>query len=178
MSTKPLSDWPKWRDELIYHLRMKDVSGDRIGDILLEVEEHVRESGETPNDAFGDAKTYAVTRTDVMPASAEEGEARDKHNLLLIMLFAFAGSALYATGSQSIGAGTDALFGLKGWIAFVLGAIILLVGLWRLPFDFVRHPTTDESMFEDNAKTGRLIGAIILIVVGVVFYFLGRIVGG
>ena len=177
MTAQPLDQWPKWRDSLVYHLRMKDVPGDRIGDILLEADAHLRESGETPEDAFGDARSYATTRTDALPErSSEEKEERDQR-LLVIAFAAFAGSALYATGAQAIGAGTDALFGLNGWIAFAIGAAILFIGLWRLPADFVRHPVTNEPML-GNLPSFRLVTAMILIIVGVVFYFVGRFVGG
>lgn len=48
-----------WRDELILELRLLDVPGDRIGDALVTVESHVVESGESAQEAFGDARTYA-----------------------------------------------------------------------------------------------------------------------
>lgn len=48
-----------WRDELILELRLLDVPGDGIGDALVTVESHVVESGESAQEAFGDARTYA-----------------------------------------------------------------------------------------------------------------------
>lgn len=177
MTAQPLDKWPKWRDSLVYHLRMKDVPGDKIGDILLEADAHLRESGETPEDAFGDARRYADTRTDVLPDRTKAEKAERDQRLLVIALAAFAGTALYATGAQAIGASTDALFGLNGWIAFTIGAAILFIGLWRLPADFVRHPVTNEPMLGDMLSF-RLVTAMVLIVIGAVFYFLGRFVGG
>lgn len=40
-------------------LRLLDVRGDRIGDALMTVETHVAESGESAQEAFGDARAYA-----------------------------------------------------------------------------------------------------------------------
>lgn len=48
-----------WRDELITELRLLDVPGERIGDALMTVETHVRESGESAEEAFGEARAYA-----------------------------------------------------------------------------------------------------------------------
>lgn len=48
-----------WRDDLIIELRLLDVPGDRIGDALMTVEAHITESGESTQEAFGDARAYA-----------------------------------------------------------------------------------------------------------------------
>lgn len=48
-----------WRHDFIVELRLRSVAGDRIGDALMTVETHVAESGESAQDAFGDAKAYA-----------------------------------------------------------------------------------------------------------------------
>ncbi|SFS08681.1 hypothetical protein SAMN04487783_1140 [Agrococcus baldri] len=48
-----------WANEFILELRMLDVPGHRIGDALVTVEAHVRDSGEAVGEAFGDAIAYA-----------------------------------------------------------------------------------------------------------------------
>ena len=48
-----------WADEFILEQRMLDVPGDRIGDALVTIEDHLRESGESAAQAFGDPKAYA-----------------------------------------------------------------------------------------------------------------------
>lgn len=48
-----------WRDDLIIELRLLDVPGDRIGDALMTVEAHITESGESAQEAFGEARVYA-----------------------------------------------------------------------------------------------------------------------
>jgi hypothetical protein len=48
-----------WRDDFIVELRLLSVPGTSIGDALMTVEAHVAESGESAQDAFGDARAYA-----------------------------------------------------------------------------------------------------------------------
>lgn len=46
-------------DELVFALRMRDVPGERIGQVIAEVEAHVAESHEAPAETFGSADEYA-----------------------------------------------------------------------------------------------------------------------
>lgn len=48
-----------WRDDFLVELRLLDVPGPQIGDALMTVETHVAESGESAQEAFGDARAYA-----------------------------------------------------------------------------------------------------------------------
>jgi hypothetical protein len=57
--TRPLMD--SWRDSLIVELRLRDVPGERIGEALAEVDAHCADSGQTPEEAFGDPVTYAAS---------------------------------------------------------------------------------------------------------------------
>jgi hypothetical protein len=47
-------------DELVLALRLRDVPGDRIGEVVAEVEARVAESGEDPAVAFGPPEAYAL----------------------------------------------------------------------------------------------------------------------
>jgi len=49
----------RWVDEFIVALRMKGVAGTAIADALVEVNDHVRVSGEPAGEAFGPAMEYA-----------------------------------------------------------------------------------------------------------------------
>lgn len=49
----------EWASDFILEQRMLDVPGARIGDALATIESHVADSGESAQEAFGDAKTYA-----------------------------------------------------------------------------------------------------------------------
>lgn len=48
-----------WRQALLLELRMRDIPGTRIGEIMAEVDSHCADSGEDPRDAFGDPLAYA-----------------------------------------------------------------------------------------------------------------------
>jgi hypothetical protein len=57
MTARPTID--KWRESLLVELRLRDIPGPRIGEIMAEVDTHCADSGESPQDAFGDPATYA-----------------------------------------------------------------------------------------------------------------------
>lgn len=63
----PTSDQAReaYCDKLLLALRMRDVPGDRIGEVLAEVEAHLAETGEDPVEAFGPPATYAAAVADV-----------------------------------------------------------------------------------------------------------------
>ncbi|HLL64198.1 MAG TPA: hypothetical protein VK453_00445 [Micromonosporaceae bacterium] len=46
-------------DQLVLELRMRELPGARIGEVVAEVEAHVAESGDDPADAFGSPREYA-----------------------------------------------------------------------------------------------------------------------
>ena len=51
----------EWVDDVIFELRLRDVAGARIMEILTEAEQHCVETGESPVEAFGPAETYAAS---------------------------------------------------------------------------------------------------------------------
>ncbi|MDO9378314.1 MAG: hypothetical protein Q7T56_05665 [Nocardioidaceae bacterium] len=53
-----------YRQSLILALRLKDVPGDRIGEVVAEVESHVADTGEDPTEAFGTPREYAAGLVD------------------------------------------------------------------------------------------------------------------
>ncbi len=172
MTFQLLADHQTWRDDLIVHLRMKDVPGDRIGDILLEVESHLRQTGETPLEAFGQAKEYADAQLAMNPRIAPEGTSIAM--LTGIGLASFAGAALYASGIIAIGKDGDTWFGLNPWLPFLTGAVILVAGLMLLPADLVRHPETGAPLLGDTKKM-KTVTHVVLVAIGIALYALGRI---
>ena len=50
-----------WRDQLVLALRVRDVPGARIGDVLAEVAEFCADSGQDAQTAFGDPHEYAAS---------------------------------------------------------------------------------------------------------------------
>jgi hypothetical protein len=52
-----------WTDEFVLALRLRDVTGNQIGDALALVESFCADSGESAQDAFGPASAYAASLT-------------------------------------------------------------------------------------------------------------------
>lgn len=110
----------KYTQELIFALRMRDVAGDRIGEIVAEVESHCAETGEDPREAFGTAKDYAL--------AVSPGRVRWITRSVIggLVLGAVAGWLL----AQSVGSlirGERALYGIPTWGALLLA---LAIGAW------------------------------------------------
>lgn len=53
----------RWRDDFILAMRLKDASGEQIGDALATVDAHCAESGETAYEAFGAPTDYSASLT-------------------------------------------------------------------------------------------------------------------
>lgn len=51
----------KWFDEFIIELRLRDVSGEGIGDHVATVKEFVADTGQSPEVAFGSPRDYAAS---------------------------------------------------------------------------------------------------------------------
>jgi hypothetical protein len=83
---RPLLD--PWRDTLITELRLREVPGNRIGEVLAEVDAHCADSGQTPTEAFGDPVTYAQSLIDVHAPGRRPGDAVRKVLLPTAQAFA------------------------------------------------------------------------------------------
>jgi hypothetical protein len=172
MATTMLDQHKKWRNRLVYELRMADVPGVEIGDILLEVESHLLETGETPEEAFGEANVYAASRAEVVPpASVEEGKGM---GVVMIALLAFVGSFAFVSGALTAGRGEESAFLLNPWIVTIIGAGILAFTLVKLPRDFVRHPATGDPLLGEGNEPRVVLGAVVALA-GIVFYATGRL---
>lgn len=159
-----------WRDDFIVELRLLSVPGDRIGDALMTVETHVAESGESAQEAFGDAKAYA---REVAEGSGDVGRGWTVNALtvagsllglvgMLATVRAFTGWLEGAT--VTLTAGDLAALGLlmamvlatlaaasavlrflveHRWVAFVLP--VLLIGAFVSVFVLFQQPVTEVS---------------------------------
>ena len=111
---------PTYRRDLMLALRARHVPGDRIGEIVAEVESHVADTGEDPVDAFGSPKEYAAS---VAPAPRGARLA-----LWALTLSGLAVGWLVATSAFELAAG-DAKglpAGVPAWAA-LLTAVLLWI---------------------------------------------------
>jgi len=134
------TDLGTYRRDLILALRLREVPGDRIGEIVAEVESHVADTGEDPLDAFGPAREYAATAT---------GRPRPRWGWADLLIAVAAGAAgwLLAGGLLGLLSG-DPVGPLPPWAALALGAAIALptVRHLRRTASAVRDPRTGEDM--------------------------------
>src|SRR3954453_1987335 len=93
-----------YNDKLLYALRLRNVPGPRIAEVLAEVDSHVAESGEDPCDAFGEPGLYAEQ---VSMAIAASGQPSRRHPL--------AASHALAYGLASAGGAWLLLDSVSAW---------------------------------------------------------------
>ncbi|WP_030483487.1 HAAS signaling domain-containing protein [Nocardioides aequoreus] len=125
-----------YRERLLLALRMRDVPGDRIGEVLAEVEAHVAETGEDPVDAFGPPRRYA---DQVVEVSGRRGRWHlDRGTVvssLLIAVVSFAATSLTMGGAVGVlGDGDPGPLGIPAGVELALGlalAAAVLTGLVR-----------------------------------------------
>ncbi len=148
-----------WCDDLLLALRLRDVPGARIGEVLAEVQSHVAETGEDPRQAFGEPGEYADQIAEALGVPASGGGMwrqlvrslswRDLAVAAVIGVTCF----LLADGLWSLGAGEPGAFGLPaGPVTAVAAAVLagcaalLAVDARREPGDPVIDPRTGEDM--------------------------------
>lgn len=176
MSTVVLGQWPGWRDKLIFELRMKDVPGSAIGDILSEVASHVAETGEAPEEAFGDPVAYGRVRAQTV--------ARPQHPYMglglkeTVMYVASAVGGLMSAGSAwALGAGDPRWGPFPTWLAIVVGLVLLLVPLKIIGSDQVTDPKTGKAMFSESGIASWIataFGLIAIALMGVAGWYVSR----
>lgn len=141
-----------YRDKLLVALRLREVPGDRIGEVLAEVEAHVAETGEDPTEAFGPPRRYA---DEVMGATGGRRpwsmSPATAANAALIAIASFAATSLTVGGlTRVLGAGGER-FGLAPVTQLGLGlalaalVVTLLVRHTLRKDDPVIDPRTGES---------------------------------
>lgn len=163
MSPNILGQWPQWRDKLVLELRSRDVPGAAIGEILAEVEAHLQESGESPEVAFGDARTYAGQR------AADEGGGSDggvplmaSRSLpvwitwglddwplrdMVLLATCSLGGLLAGFGARELSSGGDARAALSPWVALIMGILVCVAPPVVLPYDEIVDPRSGKGVF-------------------------------
>jgi hypothetical protein len=147
-----------WCEDLVLALRVQDVPGTRIGEVLAEVQSHLAETGEDPRQAFGTPKEYAtevagalgITPTGLLGHLRRAGWG----DLAVGLLFGLA-SFLLADALWSLGAGESAALGLPAWALTAIAVLALGSGIARLvvrarhePGDRVVDPRTGADMVQ------------------------------
>jgi hypothetical protein len=128
-----------YRQQLLFALRARNVSGQRIGEAIAEVESHIAETHEDPVAAFGEPAEYARR---IAESLAEAADARSTGGRWIIAMTAagsFAGAGLTATGL------------LRGDAVLTVVGLVLLAALvtWlyrRRAVDRIVDPRTGSTL--------------------------------
>lgn len=111
----------KWLDELTLELRLNDASGKSIGDALATVEEFLADSGQSPEEAFGNPREYAAELAGGSLRPAWKGMSRTialTTTSLLTFLVLNATLAPWLSGEQML---------IGGWQLVCLAVLAVLV---------------------------------------------------
>lgn len=125
-----------WRDDFLVELRLRDVPGRRIGDLLAEVEAHCAESGEHPAEAFGEPRAYAAVVAPGRPLrpgwqEVGGGAARGLGTALAALLLLSGMAGLRSGDAAQLSAGMLAVLGVT--------LLVVVVAVRRLDV-VVRRP--------------------------------------
>ncbi|WP_138757117.1 HAAS signaling domain-containing protein [Modestobacter altitudinis] len=173
-----------WCDDLLLRLRLLQVPGARIGEVLAEVQSHVAETGEPPREAFGTPREYADQVAQALGVTPVRGWAALRQglrwrDLLLAVLIGVAGFSL-ADGLWSLGAGAATTAGLPTWLVCLGAALVLGACTARLVVS-ARHdpdadPVIDPRNGVDMVPFGRR--QVVLLAALPVLALIGMAVGG
>ncbi len=146
---------------LMLALRLKEVPGDRIGEIVAEVESHVSDTGEDPTEAFGSPRAYADILTE-----GRRGEPW--WSVVLNVVSAGAGGWLVAQGALGLLLG-ETYLNQSGWLWLALGLVMALPSavIVHRRSTRVRDPRTGQDMtpmsyWGLSALIGMPIGLVLL----------------
>lgn len=145
-----------WCEDLLLALRLRDVPGARIGEVIAEVQSHVAETGEDPRAAFGPPRQYAAEVADALGLQRTGVRAvLAGFSAVDVVLALVLGLAGYLLGDAlwDLGAGDPSVWGLPAW-AVALGSALILAAfvarvvttVRRRPDDAVRDPRTGAEM--------------------------------
>lgn len=173
-----------WRDDLLLRLRLLDVPGARIGEVLAEVESHLAETGERPREAFGTPKEYAgqvAAALGVTPAGpwAQVRSGLSWRDLLLAVVCGLSGYAL-ATALWALGAGQPTTVGLPTWLVALTAAVVLGGCALRFVRQARHSPDADPVVDpRDGADMVPFGGRQVALLVGVpLLVLVGMVAGG
>ncbi|GAB3547859.1 fumarate reductase subunit D [Actinopolyspora lacussalsi] len=118
----------KYRNELLFALRMREVPGARIGDVLAEVETHVAETGQDPVEAFGTPGEYAARVAEEFGAFAgSPRRAVLRPSVLLVAALALCAAelAVPAVTTSEVTLTTGSLVGILALLALLVVPLLL-----------------------------------------------------
>lgn len=147
MSRTRAHDVEKYTNDLLLALRVRELPGDRIGEVLAEVESHVADTGEDPYETFGSPRRYAQS---ICPPRT--GAVR-RDMFGQAVLGAVAGWLL-ARSTFSLVAGDDSLYGLPVLLVLAVGvgAAAAMVAFVRRRSATIVDPRSGRPLAPSTAR--------------------------
>lgn len=121
-----------WVDDCIVELRMRDVAGSRIAEILTEADEHCRAAGQSAYDALGDPRRYAAD-FDFPGQERSPGAGLQRYVLWGALTLLGSMIVIRAAGPIATGQAMDVTVGDVASIVLIM-AVLLTVGRWLRAF--------------------------------------------
>jgi hypothetical protein len=145
-----------WCDDLLLRLRLREVPGARIGEVLAEVQSHVAETGEHPREAFGAPKEYADRVAEALGVPEPAGIWRQligslRWRDLVVAVLTGLAAFLLADGLWSLGAGEASVLGSPAWATCSAGALVLGGCIARFAVSARHDPDADPVI---DPRTG------------------------
>lgn len=170
------TDQKRYLTELTTALRMRNISGARIGEIVAEVEEYTAESGRDARESFGAPREYA--RQFESAVAEPNGRLWARHwgrGAWTGVLTAAIGGWLLAAGAFA-GMRGDELIGLSGWWASGIGAAILLITFSLMPIDLIVDPRRSAAERQGRKRwLSWAVGAVVVVFILMVILLIGGV---
>ena len=155
-----LEQWPAWRNSLIVQLNRQGFTGNQIGDVLKEIQSYIDETGESPEEAFGDPKVYARDRS-IAPQRRPIGW-REPRTILQFAGIIIAG-CLMVGGSILIMLGRTWPFDIPATSGVVAGSLLIILISMATPRGGIRDPQTGQSMMQNNDSIARMVLSVFIV---------------
>lgn len=117
----------EWRDVFLSQARLLEVPGRLIGEALAEVETHCADSGQSPDQAFGEPAAYARTLASGLAVRPVRRALRRHLRSVLLAAAGMAGIVLLPTGAGSLAHGGPAAITAGDVVSVVAGAIAVML---------------------------------------------------
>lgn len=129
MTAHPRTGFESYRHQLLLHLRLRDLPGPRIAEVLAEVDSHTADTGEDPHAAFGPPQQYAASVVEALGTCARGWRSWLSPRQAAVGAAAAAGGYLLAEGLFVLGAGDRGALGQPPVVCIVVG-LALFLGVW------------------------------------------------
>ncbi len=120
-----MNELDHYRQELLLQLRLRDVPGPRIAQVLAEVDSHLAESGEVAQAAFGTPSEYAAATARALGHDGAPSRNRRATVAVAVAVAALAGAWLAGDGLIAVASGANGRLGLPAGPSLVVGLLVL-----------------------------------------------------